>query len=281
MCWCKVRSFFMLVLLAEVAIAGEGYVVGGGLEGDTQDGLAVSLIGELGVAKDSWISAAIARNSGESAFRQSLDTWFADVGIDHWWKPVGVRAGIAYWGDNDTLDSTDLRASLYWRNEQFSVAGDYQYRDFNVLLPATDRFESRKAGFSANGVGMTARFEISDSVSLGLSGMDYDYNVNLQLDSNRVLLLLLSFSRLSLINSLVDYRASVTLGVDAGRRRWEFDVGTRKGEVDRSTTRSATIRFLNPLGDNSDVEFALGLDDSELYGNVTFFSVFLFFYGAG
>jgi hypothetical protein len=29
----------------------------------------------------------------------------------------------------------------------------------------------------------------------------------------------------------------------------------------------------------ADVEFSLGIDDSELYGNVTFFSVFLYFYG--
>ena len=29
----------------------------------------------------------------------------------------------------------------------------------------------------------------------------------------------------------------------------------------------------------ADIEFALGVDDSELYGDVTFFSVFVFFYG--
>ena len=141
--------------------------------------------------------------------------------------------------------------------------------------------------------------------------MDYDYDVNLRLDSSRGLLELLSFSRLSLINSLVDYRAYATLGLDAGESHWRLDVGTwkgevaqhggiarrnqrvairaqlelreaaraREGEVDGGTTRSATISFLNPLGEKADVEFSLGIDDSELYGNVTFFSVFLYFYG--
>lgn len=255
--------------------------MGAGLEGDSQDGLSISLIGEFGVAKETWISAAIARNSTESAFQQDLDTWFADLGIDHWWKPIGIRAGIAYWGDNDSLDSTDLRASAYWRNDSFYLAGDYEYRDFSIQFPATDQFASRKAGFSADGIGLSARIEITDSVSFGLSGMDYDYDVNLKLDSNRPLLQLLSFSRLSLINSLVDYRAAATLGLDAGKRHWQLDVGTWKGEVDGSSTRTATIRFLNPLGDKSDIEFALGVDDSELYGNVTFFSVFVFFYGGG
>lgn len=280
MCWRNACSLLLLLLLpAAGAIAGEGYVVGGGLEGDSQDGLAVSLIGEFGLANETWVSAAIARNSAESAFGLNLDTWYADLGIDHWWNPVGVRAGVAYWGDNDTLDSTDLRGSAYWRNDRFSISGDYEYRDFTVVFPATDQFPGREAGFSANGVGVSARVEITDSVSFGLSGMDYNYDVNLKLDGSRPLLQLLSFSRLSLINSLVDYRAAATLGLDAGKRHWQLNVGTWKGEVDGSITRSATVSLLNPLGDNSDIEFALGVDDSELYGNVTFFSVFLFFYG--
>jgi hypothetical protein len=34
-----------------------------------------------------------------------------------------------------------------------------------------------------------------------------------------------------------------------------------------------------PLSDRSDIEFGLGYDASDLYGNVTFFSLFLYFYG--
>lgn len=279
MYWRKAHLWLLLFLLAEPVVAGEGYVIGAGIEGDSQEGIAASLIGELGLTNETWVSAAIARSTAESAFGLNLDTWYADLGIDHWWDPVGVRAGIAYWGDDDTLDSTDLRGSVYWRDDRFSIAGDYEYRDFKVVFPETDQFPGRSAGFGANGVGMSVRIDITDSVSFGLSGMDYDYDVNLKLDGNRPLLQLLSFSRLSLINSLVDYRASATLGLDAGKRHWQLDVGTWKGEVDGSITRTATFRLLNPLGDTSDIEFALGVDDSELYGNVTFFSVFLFFYG--
>ena len=272
-------TIFVLLLLAGTAAAGEGYVLGAGVEGDTEDGLAVSVLGEFGLTEQTWLSATLARNNAQSAFGQDLDTWFADLGIDHWWKPVGIRAGAAYWGDNDTLDSTDLRASVYWRGDKFSIAGDFEYRDFSVLFPATDQFPGREAGFTANGVGLSTRFDITDSVSFGLSGMDYDYDVNLKLDSNRPLLQLLSFSRLSLINSLVDYRATATLALDVSERSWQFDVAHWKGEVDGNSTKSATVRFLSPIGDRSDVEFALGVDDSDLYGNVTFFSVFLFFYG--
>ena len=278
MCWHK-QATFILLLLSCNALAGEGYVLGGGVESDTQDGLAVSVLGEFAMSEQTWLSAALARNSAESAFGQDLDTWFADVGIDHWWKPVGMRAGVAYWGDNDTIDSTDFRGSLYWRDDKFSIAADYEYRDFSVLFPATEQFPGRMVGFTANGIGLSTRFEVSDSVSLGLSGIDYDYDVNLRLDSNRVLLQLLSFSRLSLINTLVDYRATASLSVDVGKRNWQFDASTWKGEVDEGRTKSATIRYLSPMGDKTDVEFALGVDDSDLYGDVTFFSVFVFFYG--
>lgn len=271
--------FPTLLLLASRVLAAEAYIIGAGVEADSADGLAVSAVGQLGLTDKTWLSAAIARNMADLPFRQDIDTWYGDVGIDHSWDPVGIRAGIAYWGDNDTLDSTDYRASLYWRTKAFSIAGDYEFRDFSVQFPATDMFPGRKAGFEASGVGLTTRFDVTDSVSLGLSGMDYDYDVNLRLDSNQVLLQLLSFSRLSLINSLIDYRAYATFGLDVGQSSWQLDVGTWRGEVDGGDTKSATLRILNPLGDKTDIEFSLGIDDSELYGNVTFFSVFVYFYG--
>jgi len=276
-----IRSLLPLLLVAGNALASEGYILGGGLEGDSADGLGVSLIGEIGLAEKTWVSAALARNTLDLPFRDDLESWYGDLGIDHWFNPLGIRAGVAYWGDKDNLESTDWRASVYWRSDKFSIAGEYESRDFSFDLSTVDLFPARRGGFGAEGIGLTTRFELTDSVSLGLSGMGYDYDVNLSLDSRRGLLELLAFSRLSLINSLVDYRAYATLGLKTGQRRWQFDLGTWKGEVDGGSTRSATIRFLNPLGDKADVEFSLGLDDSELYGSVTFFSVFLYFYGGG
>jgi len=270
---------FLLILSASPVFAGEGYIVGGGIEGDTADGLAGSFIGEFGLTKKTWLSAAAARNTVDRPDSTGIDSWYGDVGIDHWFEPLGVRAGLSYWGDQDSLDSTDYRASLYWRNDRFSIAADYVFRDFEVDLPRTDFAAARTFGFDADGIGLTARVEITDDVDIGVSGMDYDYSVNLRLTDNQRLLDLLAFSRLSLINSLVDYRAYATLGVDVGKRRWELDIGQWEGEVDGGKTTSATLRYLNPFGDRADIEFALGYDDSELYGNVTFFSVFLYFYG--
>jgi hypothetical protein len=266
-------------MLTSCALASEGFLVGAGVEGDSSGGLAVAALGELGVTEKTWISATLAHNTVDAADGRDVDSLFGDVGLDHWFDPIGVRLGVSRWGDNDSLDSDDWRASLYWRADRFSIAADYQYRDFSFDLPATDFFPRRTFSFDAKGVGATLRLDIGDALDLSLSGMDYDYGANLRLDPNRAITDLLSFSRLSLITTLVNYRVNATLGVDAGKRRWHFNVGAWEGEADRSRTRSATVSLLNPLGEKADIEFALGFDDSEVYGNVSFFSVFVYFYG--
>ncbi len=276
MCW---RSGIVLLLLAGNALALDSYVIGAGLEGDSADGLSASLVGDIALAENTWLTAAIAQSKVDLPRMQTRETWYGDLGIDHWFDPVGVRLGVAYWGDSDILDSRDSRASLYWRGDKAMLAAEYEYRDFRFELPATDFFPGRTIRFDANGIGLSTRFDLNDKVSLGLYGMDYDYNVNLRLDRNRGILDLFSFSRLSLINSLVDYRAGMTLGLEAGRQHWELGVSSQKVEFDGSTTRSATLRLMTPMGERGDIEFSLGVDSSNLYDTVTFLSVFLYFYG--
>ena len=273
------RDGILLFLLASNALAADGYIVGFGIEGDAADGLSASVLTDIAVAKNTWLSAAAAKNTVELPRNDSLDSWYGDLGVDHWFDPVGIRLGVSYWGDSDTLDSKDWRSSVYWRGDKAMIAADYEFRDFRFDLPATDFFPGRTARFDANGIGLTARFNVTPSTSFSVYGMDYDYSANLRLDQNRGLLELLAFSRLSLINSLVDRRAGVRAGVESGKQYWSVDLASTKGEVDGGTTRSATLRLLTPLGNGSDVEFSLGIDDSDLYGDVTFLSVFLYFYG--
>ena len=276
MCW---RRLTALLLLTGNAAAADGYIIGFGLEGDSADGLAASVIGDIALAENTWLSAAIARTTVNPPIIESLDTWYGDVGLDHWFDPMGVRLGVAYWGDSDILDSVDLRGSLYWRKDRVTLAGDYEFRDFSLEFPTSGNFGGRSVDFNATGIGLTTRFQLTDKTSLGINGMNYDYSVGLGVDQNRGILELLSSSRLSLISSLVDYRARVSLDHDAGEQRWQLELATWKSEVDGGTTRSATIRLMTPMGESSDIEFGLGLDDSDLYGNVTFLSVFLYFYG--
>lgn len=160
-----------------------------------------------------------------------------------------------------------------------TISGDVEYRDFEIDFPATDRLPVRRTSFAAKGFGLTTRFDLSDNTDLSFYGMNYDYNVNFRIAENDRILELLSVSRLSLINSLVDYRVGASFSLDVGDRRWQLELATWRGEADQENTNSATTRLMTPLGKSSDVEFGLGVDRSEVYGNTTFLSVFLFFYG--
>ena len=272
-------SASLLLFLSGPLGAAEGYIIGVGAEVDNADASAGSLSGELAVTESTWLSAAFARNSIDLPRDITLDTVYGDIGVDHWFDPVGIRATVAYWGDSDILDSVDYRGSLYWRNDRMSLSAEYEYRDFSFDVFRDDLRPGQDAKFNANGVGLSVRFELSESVDLSLSGIDYDYNVNLGIDANRPILDFLSVSRLSLINSLIDYRVRAGLGIDAGNQRWSLDIATWKGEVDGRKTNSATLRFLTPLGKAGDVEFGLGVDKSRDFETVTLFSVFLYFYG--
>ena len=270
----------MLLLSGNCWAAGE-YVVAGGLQADSADGIAAVLLGDVAVGEQTWLSAGLARSSVELPIREALETWYGDIGIDHLFDPVGVRLGIAYWGDNSVLDSIDGRASVYFRSGRGSLSFDYEFRDFELELPESDFTRRRKVKFDANGYGLGARFDLAENLDVALRGMSYDYSVNLRLDPNRDIANLISVTRLSLINTLVDYRVSGNLGIDFGLRRLELEVGQWEGAVTGSRTNSYSVSFLTPIAERNDIEFELGYDDSENYGEVFFFSVLLYFYGGG
>lgn len=278
MYWCR---YFALLLLSGHSWAAGEYVIAGGLEGDSADGLAVALFGDLAVGEETWLSAGVARSSVELPIRDELETLYADAGLDHFFDPVGVRLGLAYWGDNSVLDSKDARASVYFRGDRGSLSFDYEFRDFELELPEFDFIRRRQVNFDANGLGLGARLDLSDSVDVRFKGMSYDYSVNLRRDPNRDIVNLISATRLSLINTLVDYRASLSLGFDVGLKRLEFEAAQWEGAVAGSRTNSYSVRFLAPIGKRHDIEFGLGYDDSENYGEVTVLSIFLYFYGGG
>ncbi len=274
------RSVALLLLSGQCWAAGE-YVVAGGVQGDSADGIAVVLLGDLAVGEETWLSAGVARSSVDLNVRDELETWYGDLALDHFFDPVGVRLGVAYWGDNRLLDSNDLRASLYFRGARGYLSFDYEFRDFELELPESDFLRRRQVNFDANGIGLGARLDLTEDVDLRFRGMSYDYSVNLRFDPDRDLVNLISVTRLSLLNSLVDYRASLGLGIDFGLKRLEFEVAQWEGAVAGSRTNSYSLRFLTPISARNDIEFELGYDDSENYGEVTVFSVLLYFYGGG
>lgn len=271
----------LLSLLASTAALADGFMLGGGIETDSENGSSAALLSGFGIGEDTWLSAGVAKSSVELSNRQNLESLYADIELDHHFDPVGIRIGAAYWGDPDLLESNDWRASLYFKNEGVMLSADYEFRDFDFIIPSSDFLSSREIMFDADGIGVSARFQTSSNTSLRIRGIKYDYSVPFRPVENVDATRLLSVSRLSLVNSLVDNRASISLGIDQGEKRWEIDFSSWEGAINRSRTNSMTLRFLMPMTNKTDIEFGLGYDDSDLYGDVTFFSLYLYFYGGG
>lgn len=277
----RLPSILLLLLAAGMALADDrAYLLGAGLETDSDDGLRGSLLAGIELNESTWLSGGFAAGSVDLASGRTSHTRYADVELDHYFDPVGIALGVAYWGDPDLLDSVDQRFSLYFRNDRFAITGEYEYRDFDFIIPPTNFFPGREFAFDADGIGARLRYSFSEKFRVSAAAMKYDYSVDFRPNENRDAVSLLTVSRLSLINSLVDSRASINFGVDVGSGQWGFDYATWKGALDQARTRSYTVRFLHPMSTRTDIELALGYDESDLYGNITFLSLYLYFYGS-
>lgn len=269
-----------LAMAARTVSADPGdFVIGAGIETDSEDGLAFSLLADVAVGDRTWLSASASHSGVDSPVRQSVDYLYADVGVDHYFDPVGVRVSVAYWGNEDLLDSNDLRGSLYSRGDTGLISIDAERRDFDFTVPALDVLPRVGVGFDANGLGLSGRLEVSPTVSVRASGMSYEYSRDFRIGDATRLRDLLIFSRLSVLTSLVDWRANAGVDFDIGSRQLQLSLTRWRGIVDRSDNVGATVSFLTPLTRRTDVEFSLGYDDSDLYGNVTYLSAFVYFYG--
>jgi len=268
--------FSLVVTLLTVSAAavadGNPVVVALGAGKDDTGSHAMSLLADIGLTEDTWLSTSVARTESERIVN------YADIGLDHDFGPLGVRAAAAYWGNDDLLESGDLRGSLYWRGEAASLSFDLERRDFSMRLGERLLDEPVEVGFSADGVGASATLSLNDRLRLYAGGMDYEYSRDIRLRTDFQVLRFFGRSRLSLMNSLLDYQARLGLGMDVGRASLDVGVSRWRTEIDRSTVDSIAVGLLLPAGPQSDVEFRLAFDESEEYGGATVFSVFLYLF---
>lgn len=280
--WCS-RSLIAATLLgyfaAGSALADGAFVLGAGAEVDSEDGLAASIVADFQATENTWLFGALGGTEIDLPRGQTTTNIYAEAGIDHYFNPAGVRLSAAYAGDPDFFDSTSAMLTVYSRGDDGMLGIDLEYSEFNLSVPQIALLPARDVPFSAFGLGMNARLNVSENFDLRFSGVKNEYDVDVRVESNDRIVDLVTFSRLSLIASLADWRAGAGIGWDFGSRRLQLDVSRWQGIADGSTNDSATVRFLTPLTMRTDIELSLGYDDSDLYGEVTFLSVFLYFYG--
>jgi hypothetical protein len=233
--------------------------------------------GDFGIGEKTWLSVTANSGKTDGIFR-SNETLYTDVGLDHWFKPFGVRLGASYWGNSDILDSRDLRASMYVSGNSGSISLEYEKRDFKFRLQS-DALRGRIAKFSADGWGIRARVALSDRLNFTFGGMGYDYSRNLRLQPDIDALAYLSSSRLSMINSLIDHRFSGGFEFNFGLKSVDVTASNWQLAIDGSAVDSYSMGFLTPLSDRVDMEMRVAFDDSELFGRTTAVSVHFYYFG--
>jgi len=268
----------LLCLACNGSVFAGGYILGIGAAADTEDGRAISAFGDFGIGENTWLSATIGATDTEG-IAGGFSTTSTDVGIDHYFNPIGIRISGAYWGDSSILDSDDVRASFYYRDDIASFSADYERRNFDFIFGTSLLQDARKAEFHADGWGMTNRIQLSDRITFRLSGMHYGYSRNIRIQPDIDALRFLSASRLSLMNSLIDYRVNAGVEYRFGLRSVDVSAGSWKTAVDQSKVNSYTIGFVTPMTDRTDVEFRLSFDDSENFGNTTALTAYLYYFG--
>lgn len=265
------------LLLTGPALAA-GFVLGAGVEGDSSNGRALSTFADFGIGDNTWLSSTLSIVETDS-FSGRRQTKFANLGIDHWFEPLGIRAGVSYWGDREILDSNDFEASLYYRDESFMFSADYERREFDFVVLADFPTLRRTVEFSADGIGISSRFPLGKRASLHVSGIQYEYSRNIRLQPDIDALRFLSASRLSMINSLIDHRFNAGVEFRMGLRSVDVSAGSWQTAVDGDRVDSYSIGFLTPLTDRTDVEFRFSVDHSEFFGQTTAISMHLYYFG--
>lgn len=276
---CKL-IFVMLAMLAANANAGGMYVLGISGAADTADGRSIGGFVDYGFTEETWLSAVLSGTETVGVLG-GLSTIYADVSLEHSFGLVGVRAGVAYWGDNDLLDSVDLRGSVFFRGESATFSVNYERRDFDFVFQSIlnpDIF--RTIEFTADGIGAAASVRTGGKSRLYASGMSYDYSRELRVQPDTDLLRFLSSSRLSLMNSLVDYRLSGGIEFRIGQRMLDFTLSNWQSAIDGGQVNSFAIGFITPSGPASDVELRMAYDEAENFGSTVSFSISFYYFGA-
>lgn len=254
------------------------HLVGIGSEFDSEGSKAFSVFGSFAIGEEQFLNATALRSNSEGELFD-LDTVYFDVGYDHYFEPLGLRVGAAYWGDPDLLDSTDLQAALYWRNDRASLSVDAERRAFDLSVQSVFSVDARQFEFDGDGFGGSLRFGVTDDISVYASGMQYDYSRNIAVQPNIDVLRIFALSSLSTVNSLIDERLSGGIEFNVGSRVIDLRAASWTTAVFRDQVDSLGIGFLTPLGRSSDIEFRLAFDDSESAGRATLLSFFLYLYG--
>jgi hypothetical protein len=256
---------------------GRDWVLGVGAQVDEESN--DSLLGTFnwGVGDGTWLSFSAGR-SRSPAERANVDADTLVAGLDHSFGTVGVALELERWGDEDALETSQWRGSVYYEPERFRIGLAYEQRDidipFTIVGPLGARF-SRTAELSSDSLGVDVRVQPADGWQIYFSATEHDYDRDLAPLPRIALLNLLSTSTLTLANSFIDHERRIGFDKELGSKLMTFTFTTDRSAIDGSQFDTFDAALLFPIGRRVDLEVNLGSGRSDLahaglYGGLLF-----------
>jgi hypothetical protein len=289
------RTFRAAVALALTAIgvpcyaqdAGAGNDAGGSwaiglasqVDEDSNDSLLVSF--NWGLRPNTWLSF-IAGQSNSPADRADVSADTLGAAVDHRFDSVGVTFAVEEWGDPASLETQDLRASVYVARERFRIGIAFENRDIEIPFTLTGPLGgtlSRTADSSADGFALDLRIEPADRWQLYFSATEYDYERDLAVLPRIERFNLLSTSTLTLANGFVDHLRMIGLERDLGRTLLNLTYASDESAVDGTEFETLEAGVLFPVAARLDLEVTVGNGRSDLFGSGLYAGVSLLIYG--
>jgi hypothetical protein len=265
------------------AQAPSGHDAGGlwalGLAGQVDEYSNDSLLGTVnwGVTADTWLSFSAGRSTSP-ADRADVRADTLLAAVDHRFETVGFSFEIERWGDPESLETDDLRGTVYIQRLDWRIAFRYGSRDIHIPFTLTGPLGGtlqRTARVGADSYGLDARVSLAERWRLYLGFTEHGYERDLALLPRIDRLNLLSTSTLTLANSFLDHERSIGVERDLGRTLLNVAFTTDQSAIDGSSFDTLEVGVLIPMARRIDLEIDVGHGRSELaesgwYGGLLF-----------
>ena len=254
--------------------------VAGQVDTESNDSLLATF--NWGVTDATWLSFTAGRSSSPDD-RASVDADMLVASVDHKFGRVGVALAIEQWGDEDALETSDWRGTVYYGPERYRIGLAYEHRDIDIpfTIVGTARRKARAAPRSCRAMAsaIDVRVQPAPGWQLYFGATEYDYDRDLAPLPRIAQLNLLSASTLTLANSFLDHERLIGFDRAIGAKLLTVTYTTDRSAIDGAEFETFDAALLFPIGKRVDLEVNLGHGRSELAEAGIYGGVLLLVYG--
>ena len=257
------------------------WALGFSLQTDEYDSQSLFTTFNWGVTENTWLFASAGRSTSP-ADRADISTDDILVGVDHSFGILGATLELEQWGENNAVESRDVRGSIYLHGDRYNVGIEHERRDIDLtfFLPGPgDRRIARSTSLTGDGTGIFFRADLTDWWRVYGSAREYDYSRRLAVLPRLDVFNLLSTSTLTLANSFLDDERHIGFEWRAGSKLFNLGLGSNTSAVDQSKLEFVSASFLFPVSYRMDLEFNIGRSEPDFAESSLYGGIMLLIYG--